>query len=155
MQAEVGNFSLFFALLLGFGLLRFLLGRELVQLLLIIACLSILLVHFKHIFKFDMALLHLKDDSATLDAIKAVGAANEEFHCGVPQVLLVDILPVNTHDVIVCLHLAKLAHEHVECMLGIDEQLRQVVNAPLGLVFAQSADLPLYLSFCEHVANDL
>lgn len=71
-----------------------------------------------------MALLHLEDDSATLYAVKAVRAADEKLHSRVPKILFVYVLSVDTHNVFVCLHLAKLAHEHVERVLRIDEELR-------------------------------
>ena len=70
-----------------------------------------------------MSLLHLEDDSASLNAIEAVSAPDEQFHGRIFKVVLVDVLSVDPHDVLVGLHLTKLAHEHVERMLRIEIDL--------------------------------
>ena len=124
MQAEVGNFALFFALLFGFVLLGLLLVSELIQPLLVNSCLRNLLIKFEHLLELDMPLLHFKYDPAPLDAFEAISAANEQFHCRFAQVLLMDVLPVDIHDMIICLHLAKLAHKNMESMFCIDVELR-------------------------------
>ena len=51
MQAEVGDFALFFALLFGFVLFGLLLGSELIQPLLVNSCLSDLLFKFEHLLE--------------------------------------------------------------------------------------------------------
>ena len=77
MQAEVCDLALLFVLLLRFLFFAAIFSLELIQTLLGNSCLLHLLIDLEHIFQFLVALLHLEDDSASLNAIESVSASDE------------------------------------------------------------------------------
>lgn len=79
-----------------------------------------LLLYLEHIPKLLVSRKHLENDAAPFDAIEAVSAAEKQLHGGLLQVVLVDVLAVDRHDVLIGLHLTKFAHQDMEGVLGVD-----------------------------------
>ena len=123
---------------------------ELIKALFIETDFSKFLVNFEHLVELLVALSHLKDDTAALDRVITIGAAEQKLHGCLLQVVLVDVLLIDTHDMLVCLHLTELAHDDVECVLRIEIDQGQVINSPLRLVLAEGADQVLNLRLGEH-----
>ena len=120
MEAEIGYLALVLSLCLRLHLLCTMVRLELVQLLLHFSNLIDLILYLEHIIKLLMSCKHLENDAAPFDAVEAVSAAEEQLHGGLLQIVLVDVLAVDRHDMLVGLHLAKLAHQDMECVLGVD-----------------------------------
>jgi len=75
-----------------------------------------------------MSLLHLENNSASLNRVKSVSASDQKLHCGFFEVVFVNMLTVDAHDVLISLHLTELAHKHMERVLCFDVDLTQIVN---------------------------
>lgn len=82
MEAEVGDLTLLVHLVVLLLLLGTVLGMELVESLLEYPRLLQFLVHVEHLVELFVPLVHLEDDSAPLDGVEAVGAADEQLHGG-------------------------------------------------------------------------
>ena len=82
VEAEVGDLTLLVHLVVLLLLLGTVFRMELVESFLEYPRLLQFLVHVEHLVELFVPLVHLEDDSAPLDGVEAVGAADEQLHGG-------------------------------------------------------------------------
>ena len=86
-----------------------------------------------------MSFDHLVQLAYLLQGMIAIDTPNQKLHNRVLKVLLSQIVFVEVDDMLICLHLTKLAHQHMECMLCIDIHPRQVIKCHLCSILLQLA----------------
>ena len=149
VQAEISHFSLFFSLWFWLDCLTAIIMLELIETFLHDSDFLHGFIDLEHLVQLGMSFLHFENYTAALNWIEPISASDQKFHRGLLQIFLIDVLSINAHDVLISLHLAKLAHEHVEGVLSSDVNLWHIFDRSLGFVFPQISNLVLNLGLCE------